>query len=76
MSIRPLPERPLEPADCWAEEAPKCEDWRDPSADALKRFAEEHYQEFIQYIIGYDQSLLFDFAVVDNRYKFKDFCGG
>lgn len=73
MSIRPLPERPLEPAGCWAEEAPEREDWQEPSTETLKRFAEAHYQEFIQYIIGYDQSLLFDFAVVDNRYKFKDF---
>lgn len=70
----PLPERRLENDD--ARDADLKEDWKDPSDETLIRFAEENYKEFIQYIIGYDQSLLFDFAVLDNKLDFKEFCGG
>lgn len=70
----PLPERPLESGE-ERHTDPK-EDWKDPSDETLIRFAEKNYKKFIQYIIGYDQSLLFDFAVLDNKLDFKEFCGG
>lgn len=69
----PLPERPLEPADCWVGEAK--EEPGDPSDQTLRAFAEENYKEFVEYIIGYDQSLLFDFAY-QNKLDFRKFCGG
>lgn len=70
----PLPERLLENDE--ARHTDPKEDWKDPSDEALVQFAEKNYKKFIQYIIGYDQSLLFDFAVLDNKLDFKEFCGG
>jgi len=72
MRILPLREQPLEPEDVWVGETLPRENWRDPSRQALREFAEENYQEFIEYIAGYDHSLLFDFAM-DNRMDFREF---
>lgn len=75
MSVLPLPyEQPLEDPECFREEAP--EDWRDPSDALLVKFARENFKQFVQYIADYDKSLLFDFAVVDNKLKFRDFVEG
>ena len=73
MRILPLREQPLEPSDVWEEAIPR-ENWQDPSRQALQAFAEENAQEFIEYIAGYDHSLLFDFAM-DNRMDFQEFLG-
>ena len=69
-----LYEQPLEPDDAWREETAPGEDWRDPEESALREFAEENHQEFIDYIAGYDRSLLFDFAM-DNKMDFREFLG-
>ena len=67
-------EQPLEPGDVWAREEVIRPDWQDPDIGALREFAEENYSEFIEYIEGYDRSLLFDFAM-DNKMDFREFLG-
>lgn len=65
----PLPERPLEPP-----EEPG-ESWRNPSDRTLREYAEDRYADFIEYIAGYDKTLLLDFAM-QNRMDFKEFVEG
>lgn len=64
---------PSAPVEC--DGFPNGVDWRNPPESVLREYAEDMAAEFIEYIIGYDKTLLLDFAM-QNKLDFKEFVEG